>query len=102
MLAKVLSGAILGIDAYVVEVEVDIAQGLPVFATVGLPDGAVKEAKERVKSAIKNSGYEFPPKRLTIGQPPAESLIERVCISCRCRLIHQPKQIALKPYRLAT
>jgi magnesium chelatase family protein len=66
MLAKVLSGAILGIDAYVVEVEVDIAQGLPVFATVGLPDGAVKEAKERVKSAIKNSGYEFPPKRVTV------------------------------------
>ena len=62
MLAKVLSGAILGIDAYVVEVEVDIAQGLPVFATVGLPDGAVKESKERVKSAIKNSGYDFPPK----------------------------------------
>ena len=65
MLAKVLSGAILGIDAYVVEVEVDIAQGLPVFATVGLPDGAVKESKERVKSAIKNSGYDFPPKRIT-------------------------------------
>jgi magnesium chelatase family protein len=71
MLAKVLSGAILGIDAYVVEVEVDIAQGLPVFATVGLPDGAVKEAKERVKSAIKNSGYEFPPKRVTVNLAPA-------------------------------
>jgi len=72
MLAKVLSGAILGIDAYVVEVEVDIAQGLPVFATVGLPDGAVKEAKERVKSAIKNSGYEFPPKRITVNLAPAD------------------------------
>jgi magnesium chelatase family protein len=72
MLAKVLSGAILGIDAYVVEVEVDIAQGLPVFATVGLPDGAVKEAKERVKSAIKNSGYEFPPKRVTVNLAPAD------------------------------
>lgn len=72
MLAKVLSGAILGIDAYIVEVEVDIAQGLPVFNTVGLPDGAVKEAKERVKSAIKNSGYEFPPKRITINLAPAD------------------------------
>ncbi len=72
MLAKVLSGAILGIDAYIVEVEVDIAQGLPVFATVGLPDGAVKEAKERVKSAIKNSGYDFPPKRVTVNLAPAD------------------------------
>src|SRR5512137_2439172 len=72
MLAKVLSGAILGIDAYVVDVEVDIAQGLPVFATVGLPDGAVKEAKERVKSAIKNSGYDFPPKRITVNLAPAD------------------------------
>jgi magnesium chelatase family protein len=72
MLAKVLSGAILGIDAYVVEVEVDIVQGLPVFATVGLPDGAVKESKERVKSAIKNSGYDFPPKRITVNLAPAD------------------------------
>ncbi|MBP1717047.1 MAG: ATP-dependent protease [Deltaproteobacteria bacterium] len=72
MLAKVLSGSILGIDAYLVEVEVDIAQGLPVFATVGLPDGAVKESKERVKSAIKNSGYDFPPKRITVNLAPAD------------------------------
>jgi magnesium chelatase family protein len=72
MLAKVLSGAILGIDAYTVEVEVDIAQGLPVFATVGLPDGAVKESKERVKSAIKNCGYDFPPKRITVNLAPAD------------------------------
>lgn len=72
MLAKVLSGAILGIDAYIVEVEVDISQGLPVFNTVGLPEGAVKEAKERVKSAIKNSGYEFPPKRITVNLAPAD------------------------------
>ena len=60
MLAKVTSGALIGIDAYPVTVEVDIAQGLPQFATVGLPEGAVKESKDRVKSAIKNSGYEFP------------------------------------------
>ena len=94
MLAKVLSGAILGIDAYVVEVEVDIAQGLPVFATVGLPDGAVKEAKERVKSAIKNSGYEFPPKRVTIGLPPGTFSRNILFIStsglysCSTRKIH--------------
>ncbi len=72
MLAKVLSGAILGIEAYVVEVEVDIVHGLPVFATVGLPDGAVKESKERVRSAIKNSGYDFPPKRITVNLAPAD------------------------------
>ena len=72
MLAKVLSGALLGIDAYPVEVEVDIAQGLPQFATVGLPEGAVKESKDRVKSAIKNSGYEFPVRRITINLAPAD------------------------------
>lgn len=72
MLAKVLSGALIGIDAYPVEVEVDIAQGLPQFSTVGLPEGAVKESKDRVKSAIKNSGYEFPPRRITINLAPAD------------------------------
>ena len=72
MLAKVLSGALLGIDAYPVEVEVDIAQGLPQFATVGLPEGAVKESKDRVESAIKNSGYEFPTRRITINLAPAD------------------------------
>jgi hypothetical protein len=56
MLAKVISSAVFGIDAYVVEVEVDIAQGLPTFATVGLPEGAVKESKDRVKAAVKNCG----------------------------------------------
>ncbi len=72
MLAKVLSGALLGIDAYPVEVEVDIAQGLPQFATVGLAEGAVKESKDRIKSAIKNSGYEFPTRRITINLAPAD------------------------------
>ena len=72
MLAKVLSGALLGIDAYPVDVEVDLAQGLPQFATVGLPEGAVKESKDRVKSAIKNSGYEFPARRITINLAPAD------------------------------
>ncbi len=73
MLAKVLSGALLGIDAYPVEVEVDIAQGLPQFATVGLAEGAVKESKDRVKSAIKNSGYDFPVRRITINLAPADT-----------------------------
>ena len=72
MLAKVLSGAVIGIDAYVVEVEVDISQGLPTFSTVGLPEGAVRESKERVKAAIKNSGYEFPSDRITVNLAPAD------------------------------
>jgi len=72
MLARVLSSAVFGIDAYVVEVEVDIAQGLPAFATVGLPEGAVKESKDRVKAAIKNCGYDFPSRRITVNLAPAD------------------------------
>jgi len=71
MLAKVLSSAVIGIDAYLVEVEVDIMQGLPSFTTVGLPEAAVKESKERVKSAIHNSGYSFPDDRITVNLAPA-------------------------------
>ena len=66
MLAKVLSSAVLGIDAYVVEVEVDLASTLPAFTTVGLPDGAVRESRERVQAAIKNSGFAFPAKKITV------------------------------------
>lgn len=72
MLAKVLSSALVGIDAYVVEVEVDISQGLPSFSTVGLAEGAVRESKERVKAAVKNSGYHFPPDRITVNLAPAD------------------------------
>jgi len=72
MLAKILSSAVLGIDGYIVEVEVDIAGGLPSFSTVGLPEGAVRESKDRVKAAIKNAGYEFPPRRITVNLAPAD------------------------------
>ncbi len=72
MLANILSGALIGIDAYPVEVEVDVSQGLPQFSTVGLPEGAVKESKDRVKSAIKNSGFDFPVRRITINLAPAD------------------------------
>ena len=54
MLFKALSAAVFGIDAYPVEVEVDISAGMPNFTTVGLPDAAVRESRERIKSAIKN------------------------------------------------
>ena len=72
LLAKVLSSAVLGIDAYRVEVEVDITSGLPTFTTVGLPETSVKESKERVKSAISNSGYRFPDDRITVNLAPAD------------------------------
>src|SRR6266481_4088293 len=73
MLAKVLSAAVVGLDAVPVEVEIDIAaQGLPNFFIVGLPDKAVEEAKERVRSAIRNSGCDFPAKRITVNLAPAD------------------------------
>ncbi|MBL0712943.1 MAG: YifB family Mg chelatase-like AAA ATPase [Desulfosarcina sp.] len=71
MLSKVLCSAVIGIDAYLVEVEVDIAAGLPAFTTVGLPETAVKESRERVKAAIQNSGYRFPDDRITVNLAPA-------------------------------
>lgn len=72
MLARVLSRAINGIDAYPVEVEVDISFGLPVFNIVGLPETSVRESKERIKAAIKNSGYSFPDDRITVNLAPAD------------------------------
>lgn len=72
MLAKVLSSALLGIDAILIDVEVDITQGLPQLATVGLPDGAVKESKDRVKAALKNSGFDFPSRKITVNLAPAD------------------------------
>lgn len=72
MLSQVKSSAVLGIDAYVVDVEVDISSGLPRFDIVGLPDTAVQESRERVRAAIKNSGLEFPMKRITINLAPAD------------------------------
>ncbi len=71
MLAKVLSATLAGVDALMVQVEVDLALGLPSFATVGLAEGAVREAKDRVRAAIKNSGYEFPLRRITVNLAPA-------------------------------
>jgi len=71
-LAKVNSAAVLGLEAVPVEVEVDISQGLPSFTIVGLPDKAIEESKERVRSAIKNSGVDFPMKRITVNLAPAD------------------------------
>ncbi len=73
MLATIHSAALLGIEAYPVECEVDIAPGLPTFQTVGLPDAAVKESKDRVKSAVSNSQFEFPIQRITVNLAPADT-----------------------------
>lgn len=72
MLSRVRSAALVGIDAVVVDVEVDMALGLPYFHVVGLPDGAAKESKVRVVSALKNCGFELPSKRVTVNLAPAD------------------------------
>ena len=71
MIAKTYTCSLLGIDAILVEVEVDLASGFPGFSTVGLPDNIVKESKDRVKAAIQNSGYPFPFERITVNLAPA-------------------------------
>ncbi|MGH9368782.1 MAG: YifB family Mg chelatase-like AAA ATPase [Thermoanaerobaculia bacterium] len=72
MLARVHSAALLGIDARVLEVEVDVGRGLPSFTIVGLPDATVREARERVRSALRNSGLPFPSGAITVNLAPAE------------------------------
>jgi len=72
MLCKIISGTILGIDTYCVDVEVDFSRGLPAFNIVGLPDASVKESRDRIRAAIKNAGFEFPMKRITVNLAPAD------------------------------
>lgn len=72
MLGKVLSAAVLGIDAFTVRVEAHLETGVPYFSTVGLPDAAVRESKDRVNAAIKNSGFFLPSRRITVNLSPAD------------------------------
>jgi len=72
MLSKIASAAIHGIDPYLLEIEVDVGRGLPGVIVVGLPDAAVKESRDRVKSAIINSGFRFPVKKITVNLAPAD------------------------------
>ena len=72
MLAKVYSSAVLGVDAYEVEVEVNASPGKPLVVVVGLPDVAVKECKDRVTTAVANSGYRWPRGRCTVNLAPAD------------------------------
>ena len=71
MLAKTLSFGLVGIEAYPIEIEVDVSRGLPALTLVGLADTAIRESKERVKSAIKNSGFNWPSERITISLAPS-------------------------------
>jgi len=73
MLSIVKSMALHGLNGYLVDVQVDVSSGLPHFEVVGLPDTSVKEAKERVKTAIKNSGLEFQSKRIIVNLAPADT-----------------------------
>ena len=66
MISRILTATVIGLDVYKILVEVDINNSLPLVSIVGLPDISVNEAKERVRSAIKNSGYEFPNKKIVV------------------------------------
>ena len=66
MLSKVKSVSLIGLEGSLIEIQVDISNGIPEFEIVGLPDTSVKEAKKRIESAIKNSGFEFPSKKILI------------------------------------
>ena len=72
MYSKIFSSSLYGIDAYIVQIESHLDNQIPSVNIVGLPDAAVKEAKERVSAAIKNSGFTFPKKRITINLAPAD------------------------------
>ena len=72
MLASLRSAAVFGVDAYPVHIEVDVSFGLPHFTMVGLPDATVRESRDRVRSAIRNSGFAFPPHRITVNLAPAD------------------------------
>jgi magnesium chelatase family protein len=72
MLFKIASASLYGIEAYLVDVEVDVSLGLPTFTTVGLPDTAIRESKERIRAALKNCGYGFPPRKIIVNLAPAD------------------------------
>src|SRR5437763_8120815 len=72
MLASLRTASVFGVDACQVHVEVDVSFGLPNFVMVGLPDAAVRESRERVRLAIRNSGFEYPPHRITVSLSPAD------------------------------
>ena len=72
MIAKVRGATILGVEGFLIDIEVDISRGLPGFEIVGLPDVAVRESRQRVRAAMNNSGFGFPLQRLTVNLAPAD------------------------------
>ena len=101
MLARLFSACLAGVEAALVRVEVDVSQGLPVFATVGLPDPAVRESRERVRTAIRNSGFAFPLERVTVNLAPADVRKEGVSFDLPIALGLLAATGAVKPDRLA-
>jgi len=97
LLASALSSALFGVDAYLVEIEVDISHGVPKPTIVGLAEGAVREALDRVRSAIKNSGYEFPHRKITINLAPADTRKEGSAFDLPIALALLAASGALKP-----
>src|ERR1700689_4998714 len=79
MIAKVESACLIGLEAAHVQVEVNLAKGAPTFSMVGLPDASVREAKDRVVAAIRNTGFEFPSRRITVNLAPATLRKEGGC-----------------------
>lgn len=101
MLSKVLSFGLKGIDGYLVEVETDVINGLPKFEIVGLADTAIKESKERVPSAIRNSGYEYPAKHIIVNLAPADIKKEGSIydLAIAITIISLSKEVKLKNYK---
>jgi magnesium chelatase family protein len=100
MLARVCSACLAGVEAALVRVEVDVSQGLPTFATVGLPDPAVRESRERVRTAIRNSGFGVPLERVTVNLAPADVRKEGVSFDLPIALGLLAATGAVKPERL--
>ena len=73
MLSTLYSMGLVGLEGYRVETEVDVSSGLPSFVVVGLPDEAVRESRDRVRTALHNSGFTIPPKRITVNLAPADT-----------------------------
>jgi magnesium chelatase family protein len=102
MLARVFSACLAGVEAALVRVEVDVSQGLPTFATVGLPDPVVRESRERVRTAIRNSGFAFPLERVTVNLAPADLRKEGVSFDLPIALGLLAATGAVKPDRLGS
>src|SRR5439155_14774693 len=99
MLAKTNSCAVIGLDGEIVEVEVDISHGLMAFNVVGLPEKPVQEARERVRAAIRNSGYSFSNQRITVNLAPADLRKEGPPYETVCRASRRAVPVSLQVSR---